>query len=395
MEHNRFVIESMSFCQGNCSGCFFSEKERVGGSFINSKNLGEIVNFIKVQASGVDDCSINFGQGDHLAISDEQWSDLLFHMKQFKALNPLITITTSAIEQTHVVKKRASELYQLAIDEDMKIFFAVVLDPKKLSHKGFKERYVENINYIRNLFGFIDLTINVGTDTLDYFPAEKLDSFLIENKFRHLELNLIPTVNTVQKFSSQYKDIINWFVDFRKISVGKPYLVFHHYHFNQMIQRLEMASIPLAKKELTDFLCNNFYISFDMSVSSIMSGYTGNALPLSEKTGYNISQNLENFDEMSFQKEQNKIANTMTRHVLLDKNCSRCEFNKMCLLSGSMIFKNKEFESIQSANGDCFLGVKDLWSACYSALAQDKTTGVVSHLKLKGQSQEGSFGVDE
>lgn len=393
MEHNRFVVETMSFCQGNCSGCFFSEQERVNGSFIKSDNLQKIVDFILKQADGVEDCSINFGQGDHLAIKDSEWDDLLFHMKKFKRLDPLITITTSAIERTDIVKSRVDELYKLAMEQDMKIFFAVVLDPKKLEHKSFKDRYIENINYIRSTFGFIDLTINVGEDTLKYFPVKKLDQFLIENKFRHLELNLIPTVNTVHKFSDCYDEIINWFIDLREISINKPYLVFHQYHFNQIMKKIKHAKIPIIKKELTDFLCNNFYIGFDMSVSSIMSGYTGNALPLSEKTGYKVHQNLNLFDELSFQKEQNIIASYMTRQIILDGNCSRCEFNKLCLLSGSMIFKNPEFSKLHLNKKDCFLGVKDLWKACVNA--KDNTTGVDVHLKPKGQEQNSSFGVDE
>lgn len=393
MEHNRFVIETMSFCQGNCSGCFFSEQERVGGSFITEPNLKKVVSFIREQAVDCQDCSINFGQGDHLAIKEHEWVYFLFHMKQFKDLNPLITITTSAIERNDLVQKRVDELYTMAIQENMKIFFAVVLDPKKLKHKAFKDRYVQNIEYIREKFGFIDLTINVGEDTLNYFPPNKLDDFLIEHKFRHLELNLIPTHNTLYKFSPYYQAILDWFVQFRGLSDGKPYLVFHHYHFNHMQKVLENASIPVVKRELEDFLFNNLYVGFDLKVSSLLSGYTGNALPLSEKTGYNIEQTIDTFNENAFHKEQSKIASSMIRNVLMDKDCSRCEYNKHCVMSGVMIFKNDVYEELQT-NQHCFIGVKKLWNACKHSTEKD-ITGVSVDLIPKGLEQINSFGIDK
>lgn len=392
MEHNRFVIETMSFCQGNCSGCFFSEQERVNGSFISSSDLTSVVDFICKQAKGMSDVSINFGQGDHLAVKDSEWLDLLFHVKQFKHLKPLITISTSAIERFDLVKKRTDELHQMAVDENMNLFFAVVLDPKKLEHKTFKDRYIQNINYIRDKFGFIDLTINVGEDTLNYFPPEKLDEFLLQNKFRHLELNLIPTVNTVNKFSHKYKEIVNWFISFKEVSKDKPYLVFHHYHFNEMNKLLEKATISIAKKELQDFLTNNFYIDFDLKVSSILSGYTGNAIPLSSKTNYEITQYLKNFREVEFEQEQSKHSSSMVREVLKDKNCSKCKYNKLCLLSGVMIFKDKAYFALHQ-EGDCFLGVKRLWNACENN--NGEITGVSANLIPKGLPQVSSFGIDE
>lgn len=392
MEHNRFVIETMSFCQGNCSGCFFSEQERVNGSFLSSSDLSKIVDFICHQAKGMSDISINFGQGDHLAVKDNEWLDLLFHVKQLRGLNPLVTITTSAIERFETVKKRVDELHQLAIDENMNLFFAVVLDPKKLEHTSFKDRYIKNIEYIREKFGFIDLTINIGEDTLNYFQPEKLDEFLLANGFRHLELNLIPTVTTVNKFNHRYKEIIDWFVSFKRVSANKPYLVFHHYHFNQMYKVLEKANIPLVRRELQDFLTNNFYIDSDLKVSSILSGYTGNAIPLSSKTNYEITQSLKNFKEDAFEQEQSKYSSEMVREVLKDRNCAKCQYNKLCLMSGVMVFKDDVYKSLHQ-EGDCFLGVKKLWISCESD--DREVTGVSANLIPKGLPQINSFGIDE
>ncbi len=359
---------------------------------MSSLDLTSVVDFICNQSKGMSDISINFGQGDHLAVKDNEWLDLLFHVKQFKHLKPLITISTSAIERFDLVKKRTDELHQMAINENMNLFFAVVLDPKKLEHKTFKDRYAQNINYIRDKFGFIDLTINVGEDTLNYFPPEKLDEFLLQNKFRHLELNLIPTVNTVNKFSHKYKEIIDWFISFKEVSKNKPYLVFHHYHFNEMNKLLGKATIPIAKKELQDFLTNNFYIDFDLKVSSILSGYTGNAIPLSSKTNYEITQSLKNFKEDAFEQEQSKYSSEMVREVLKDRNCAKCQYNKLCLMSGVMVFKDDIYKSLHQ-EGDCFLGVKKLWISCESD--DREVTGVSANLIPKGLPQINSFGIDE
>lgn len=391
MEHNRFVVETMSFCQGNCSGCFFSEAERVGGSFVKSSDLKKIVKFILDKAQGMSDVSINFGQGDHLAIKNHEWDDLLFHMKQFKPISPLITVTTSAIERTDLVKKRVDDLHALAIKEDMKIFFAVVLDPKKLEHNSFKDRYIENINYMRNKFGFIDLTINVGQDTLEYMPAEKLKNFMLEHKFRHLELNLIPTINTVYKFSTVYKDILKWFVDFRNISVNQPYFVYHHYHFNYMNNKLYTLPDLMIKKELYESLLGNFYIDAQLNVSSILYGYTGNAIPISEKTGYALNRHIDDFDDLEFKKEQNKIAIALSKSIFTDKQCASCKYKKVCVMSGAMIFKGDKYQTLHNQEG-CFIGVDKLWSACDNM--KDEIKGINANLIPKGLEQTNAFGVD-
>lgn len=392
MEHNRFVVETMSFCQGNCSGCFFSESERVGGSFMNSNDLKKVVSFIMNKARGMSDVSINFGQGDHLAIKDSEWDDFLFHMKQFKEISPLITVSTSAIEKTEVVKKRVDQLHDLAIQEQMKIFFAVVLDPKKLEHQTFKNRYVENINYMRSKFGVIDLTINVGEDTLKHMPPDKLDSFLIEHKFRHLELNLIPTVNTVYKFSAVYKDILNWFIKLRELSVNKPYLVYHHYQFNYMQNKMESLPLMMIKKELLTSLLGNFYIDSDLNVSSILYGYTGNAVPITRKTGYAVNRHIDGFCDEEFKREQNKLALNLSKPIFTDKSCSSCKYNKLCVMSGTMVFRNNEYKDLHKEDG-CFIGVDELWSAC--SKAKDLKMGVDVNLIPKGLKQENSFGLDE
>lgn len=356
----KIAIESMTFCQGNCQGCFFSEEERVGGAFLEKKKLEKISNFINDYAKDINDLDITliFGQGDHLALKNDEIENLFSTLVSLNNLNPLVILTTSAIGKTDEIIEKIDLIKSLGIKFNIRLFMSVVIDPKKMLHSNFKSRYLKNIQYIRESFGFIDLAINIGKDTLEHISPEEFSSFLIENKFRHVELNLIPTINTVKKFNDSWNEIIEWLINFQNISENKNYLIFHTYknqYRNQQLKDLEFFKI---QNYLKNELVNHIYIANNLDVSLMLSGFTGNAIPYGKKTGYEPIFNIENYSLLELENHAKLKSLQILKNTMRNTHCINCEYNKICAFSGVDVFRAKEYISIHQDN--CFLNIKNL-----------------------------------
>lgn len=349
MKNLQILVETMTRCGGNCSGCALSSVERMASTFdLNSfiektKKVGTLLlNEINKEIESI---SVFLGQGDHFLIDEKMIDEFMFHTAQMipdeLKKRTVVFITASAIGKHEQIKKKMDLFYEYSLKYQLPFFIQVVFDPKKMKiTEKFQEIYIKNILYFKEKCGMTEVTVNIGEDILNHLTPQEFHDFIIKYQFKHIEMNWVINQFTYGMWKNIYSEMMNWLLEWLSI-----YLKDARYEINfiPFLGRnlLKKDKVLLSSvKDIENSLNENIYIDSNVTSFRGQMGLISNLTPFSERLGDNPKP---------------ITANQIMSKLLKRESCSDCEYITTCALSG--VASWMDYETNKSKN-ECPWDVK-------------------------------------
>lgn len=368
----KIAIESMTSCQGNCTGCLLGVSEKKEENlFLFDSILNKIpllVRELERNIKNLDCITPLFGQGDHLNMNLEQKHKLAksaFDIHQGKGE---AAVSLSGLGKYEDIVKGIDELYEASFINNNSLYPVIVLDFKKANNKKYKPIYERNINYVRQKFQSLDLAMNIGPDTLDNISPKELHSFIIHNGFKHIQFNLLPTLASQFLFNERWSEIIFWIKDFyENWSLDANYEIDFGFLLNRLIKETENLDISEVKRYIQHHFKYELYIDAIGDVYLIQGGGTGDAIPYSNRYGYKPISNIIKDDIKLIIKKivlaSTKLTSEILKQTNLDLECNVCKYKNACMSSGFFLTKSIMRDVVKPVNDKCHIGYLELFES--------------------------------
>lgn len=355
----QILVETMTRCAGNCSGCALSSSERMNTLFdfenfiLKSNIVWKQLNNINQQNKddNIESISIFLGQGDHFLMKNH---DITPFMKICADMIPdnlksktVLFITASAIGKHEVIKEKMDLFYSLSIKHNIPFFVQTVFDPKKMKiTKNFQDIYIKNILYFKEKCGMTEVTINMGEDLFIMSPKE-FHEWIKLYGFKHIEMNWVNNLNTQYMWKKNHQKMFLWLMKWLDIYVNDfeknkkshyeiNFLPFMFRHFKH--KKLQLISM---KNKIQETFEDNIYIDYNGKISPAQMGLISNLTPF-----------VERLTTQSYTPLQ---ATTKTISILARKDCCNvCDYQSVCSVSGVSTW----FKHAQDSEG-CPWNIKD------------------------------------
>lgn len=338
----QILVETMTRCAGNCSGCALSSFERMNTTFdfgnfaTKTRMISELLS--PVNLDDTESITLFLGQGDHFLMEHDEIDQFVQYCAQMvpehlKA-KTMVFITASAIGKTQVIEEKMQQFYASSVKYRIPFFIQVVFDPKKMMiNDKFKHIYLANILGFKNTFGMTEVTINMGRDLFETISASEFHQWVKEYGFKHIEMNWVLNQHTHQMWQDSSEKMFSWLKEWLLL-----YKQDHAYEIN-FVPFLGRAflhkkqPVMQLKDKIADDLQNNLYIDYDGNIMFSQMGIISNLTPFGERLApaQHVEHTIANMNELSRQQTR-KIMNKILRHPA----CSGCEYKNVCATSGSV-----------------------------------------------------------
>lgn len=235
-------IDDVYSCGGACHGCILKDAERKKRVPDMRGEVADVV-FARaktyVQSLDIDVFHLTLGVGDHFLMPEEYLVSIyrraanLVLSSKAPADRSGIFISTSLIgNKTRLLKKMnalKSEVDRLGVP----LLPLVVFDPEKHAIAHYSKRYVDIIRESREIFGEVDLNINLSKDAISSMSVKELVAFSVDNQFNHVGINWAPTLDNAQHTIDPSGALDQWLLDFA-IEADKARL---QYSFGPVLRR--------------------------------------------------------------------------------------------------------------------------------------------------------------
>lgn len=200
MRNLQILVETMTRCGGNCSGCALSSVERMASTFdLNGfiEKTNEVYKILSNESNkNIESISVFLGQGDHFLIDEKMIDQFMFHAAKMipdeLKKRTVVFITASAIGKNEQIKKKMDLFYEYSLKYQLPFFVQVVFDPKKMKiTEKFQDIYIKNILYFKEKCGMTEVTVNIGEDILNHLTPQEFHNFIIKYQFKHIEMNWV------------------------------------------------------------------------------------------------------------------------------------------------------------------------------------------------------------
>lgn len=358
MNHLRniqILIETMTRCGGNCSGCALSSVERMSNVF-DFENFFKKTALIKeqlgqMQAQEVESVTIFLGQGDHFLMEENEIEPFVKACSEMIPVDlkskTVVFITASAIGKAEVIKKKMDLFYQYSVDHDLPFFIQVVFDPKKMKlTKKFKHIYIENILYFKEKCGMTEVTLNMGEDLLNHMTPQEFHDWIKEYGFKHIEMNWVTNQFTYPMWKDIYNEMQTWLKDWLSIYLKEPVYEINFLPF--MSRHFLKKNIPISKmyNEIEQEFKDNLYIDDQGNFFPSQMGIISNLTPFGQRQH---AQEYKTPEQMS-----RKVMSSLMR----SPKCMGCEYKSVCAISGSVALF--DYEENHADDNECPWNIKSL-----------------------------------
>ena len=375
-------IESMVGCGGSCNGCALTSPERmsVASSFFDDElslnALGtKLTKFSEqfpdyFESNSIDEIALNFGQGDHFLLKEQQIKNLVGWAHSTFEGRAAAFITGSCVMSHKKFKLAVDTFYNEAKALNQPLGIDIVFSPDKKGIVNFAETYRNNIEYVRRLFGHIDIVINMGIDVVRSMTPKDFCLFMATNDFRVSAIQLVPTIDSKHHFDQHWEEIIGWMKELHSIWLeswekGDPYKFDLNYatvfgRYFDISRDLDIEFNGFVNRYVENRLGREIYIGNDLNVYY---GQTGAGdFGLSSRFGFEPIGNINDDKSLleMFASSKPAYSRMFMKHFAFNPKCSGCEFNKLCLQGGVSIYKNLKLE--QDDLGKCPFGLFDMLS---------------------------------
>lgn len=328
MKNLQILVETMTRCGGNCSGCALSSVERMATTFdldnfiLKTQQVKSILEQHNTQE--VESATVFLGQGDHFLIDEKQIEQFMLHAAKMipeeLKRKTVVFITASAIGKHEHIVRKMDLFYEYSLKYNLPFFIQVVFDPKKMkTTQKFQEIYIKNILYFKQKCGMTEVTVNIGEDILNYLTPQQFHDFIKQYNFKHIEMNWVVNQFTYGMWKNIYSSMMQWMIDWMEVYLTDPVYEINYIPF--MGRHLLHKDKPILQSlsQIEDSLNQNIYIDSENTVFRGQMGLISNLTPFSERLEGN-----------------NKpiTANMIVSKFLKRESCSDCEYMTTCALSG-------------------------------------------------------------
>jgi hypothetical protein len=217
-------IDDIYGCHGNCPGCVLtsSEKKATTPSMsaetlaLVASRIGEYVSHL----GQLDRLNITFAVADHLMLEDDYFGHIYeTGARLIEAANPTdrshsgVFFSTSMIGKREQILPRMEKFAALAAGRPP-FMPVVVLDPALLYSAKFGPIYEDMILRSRELFGQIDLSINLSDEAVRRMPPQALHDFAADNGFSEVTINWTPTPFNKEHTTKDLEFLARWMIEF-------------------------------------------------------------------------------------------------------------------------------------------------------------------------------------
>lgn len=359
MHNIQILLETMTRCGGNCSGCALASIERMTKTELDfTKFLSQqqkIYNHLsQYKFSNIESISLFLGQGDHFLMQDEEIEKFV---KVCASLVPedlkhktVVFITASAIGKHSTIRYKMDLFYQYSLQYQIPFFIQVVFDPKKmLVTDNFKEVYMKNILYFKEKCGMTELTINLGEDLYHSISPQEFHEWIITHNFKHVEMNWVLNKETHLMWKKSASTMFSWLQDWLLSYKNEPLYEINFIPFLQRSFLHKELDFFSTKTHISQALKENLYIDSMDNLMVCQMGLISNITPIGERL-VNNTNTLDNLEEIATQESSNIL-----KKLLKKPHCLSCEYKNICANSGITSW----FEYKQNQETLCPWGIKD------------------------------------
>lgn len=336
MKNLQILVETMTRCGGNCSGCALSSVERMMSSFdldnfiLKTKQVKQMLDVHN--PNEVESATIFLGQGDHFLIEEKVIDQFMFYVSQMipedLKRKTVVFITASAIGKHDQIVKKMDLFYEYSLKHNLPFFIQVVFDPKKMKiTPKFQDIYIKNILYFKEKCGMTEVTVNIGEDILKHLTPREFHEWILKYKFKHIEMNWVINQFTYGMWKGIYAEMMQWLLDWLDIYLEEPVYEINFIPFMGRHLLNKDKPILTAMNEIEQSLNQNIYIDSNGTVFRGQMGIISNLTPFSERLEGNGKP---------------ITANQIISKFLKKESCSDCEYMTTCALSGVASWLNYE-----------------------------------------------------
>lgn len=348
----QILLETMTRCGGNCSGCALSSVERMDTvfdyeHFINNSKVvkNKLLSF---DSSEIEAATIFLGQGDHFLMPENNIEGFVKHCAEmipdsFKN-KTVVFITASAIGKEEVIRKKMDLFYQYSIKYNIPFFIQTVFDPKKIRlTKKFKDIYLRNILYFKEKCGMTEITVNLGQDLIDYISPLEFHNWIKEHEFNHIELNWVINQFTFEMWKKSYNNMHQWLKEW--LLIYRQDAVYEINFLPFIARHFKWKDVPLLhmNRVIQNEFNHNFYYDYAGNEFLCQYGFVSNLTPFGNRLESNTKTN------------SNRLSKKVLGSLMKNNKCSTCEFKSVCSISAieSSFDLWNQFKKEDNEIGDC------------------------------------------
>lgn len=331
----QILIETVTRCGGNCSGCALSSSERMSKSDFNftdfsrnAKNVNSYITSLIDSGSEFESISVFLGQGDHFLIEEdliprfvEVCNEIIPNSLKSKTV---ILISASAIGKEKDIARKMDLFHKCSIANGLPFFIQVVFDPKKMfSTINFSETYIKNILCFKNTCGMTELTINLGNDVYENMTPNEFCQWVISHGIAHVEFNWVFNKQTKFMWNSSAKNMLNWLIELLILNSENHFFEINFVPYMARLFKFKGAPIDIVLEKLVSDLEENIYIDSNGNFIHSQAGLISNLIPVSERM-------METKNESTI-----NIGKKIITKFFKNSTCASCDYKNICMLSGA------------------------------------------------------------
>lgn len=369
------VIEDVIGCPGHCAGCILSDEQRVDKEpKFTMSLLDQSLKKIEEHLYNLDELErfqLVFGIADHFVLPLDYLKEIV--LKSAKLINKLnfdkesgIFITTSMIGNPNVILEKVKFLQNLSEENNVRLYFNVVLDPKTFHIPKLLESFSKNVKESFKISKSLDLTINLSYETLKYVTPEKLINYCIDFNFNHLIINWLPIKNNIKNVYKNTTEINEWLINLINYSKEKDFYI----TFQKTVEDILKFSKDYENESLiysidTHFINNSINNLIIDSTGKIFINYEAiGDIPHGENLGIKplgTVYDKESIVEMIH--KNSKYYTMLAVKNLMNSHCLDCNFIKECGISGFHYYNKILFDNYEQTKDEMEKCVNNL--DCY------------------------------
>ena len=347
-------LDDVYACPGKCPGCVLTTEERKSpvpdmSGATRLQILASLEKYIP-QLSGLKTMNLTYGIADHLLMPTEYLVQIykdaarLFDAAGL-AGSGSIFMSTSVIGKTAMVKAKLAALAEASREFETKLYPIVVLDPAKLIHASFGKTYAHHIAFTKELFGVVDLAINLSDRAIADMSARTLVEFAKKHGFREVTVNWVPTPDNLKATYSPevVLKLRDWLLEFaveaEKEHVECSYVPVVQKAYDAWRCALDgeegdgQGVLNLAEKLLPETLEKS--LQFDHAGNVFPKWEAVGDVPHNDRVGLKVWGNVNESPDLSalIRNGMPKTIRTVIKAVS-GSPCNTCEFSGFCATTG-------------------------------------------------------------
>lgn len=366
MNYTDITFELFNYCNGSCTGCALSSKERKVFELFSS--LDDIYNALEKIKSYSNDTHLNhrviFSFGD---VPKLDWltQEKIYH--KCLELDLAFGFTLTLVDENFDYISTINNIYSLFENEAYKqnknnsdsLILDLTIDPMRIKNLLFKQKYCHNIQQAIKINPGIHLQVLLSSYVMSYFTPEQLYqtlSLATENKA--ILLGFSPTLENLEEKQRYHYQIENAF-EYAKLfyninDIQKQFL-------KEELQRFKTNDLDYHKKEYHhntnyfEFAKQTYHINHRLELfpvsytiyGDIIRDERNNLKPLGNLLTKNISEILN----------EHVLTKLNLKNMLSMENssfsCEQCIYFDSCSFNGIGLVRNL-YQHFEEKVGNCY-----------------------------------------